>query len=89
MRLCLPAAPRSFSASAFDKVCRALGEAVRGHQSARLIAVLGVPTGPGEERNTEFEVMFNARHGRAEPPRELYPDVVDGLREKPAYLPGL
>ena len=54
----LPPAP--FSASAVEMICCALGEAVRGHQIANLLATLKIREGPGEERNTKWKRLFNA-----------------------------
>jgi len=41
-------------------ICRALGDAVRGHQIANLLAALKIHEGPGEERNTKWKRLFNA-----------------------------
>lgn len=41
-------------------VCRALGEAVRGHQIANLIAVLHVSEDEVEMHNTKWKRLFNA-----------------------------
>ena len=52
--------PPPFSASTVEMVCRALGEAVRGHQIANLIAVLKVSEDASEARNTKWKRLFNA-----------------------------
>ena len=41
-------------------ICRALGDAVRGHQIAKLLAALKIHEDPGEERNTKWKRLFNA-----------------------------
>ncbi len=41
-------------------ICRALGDAVRGHQIANLLAAGKIHEGPGEERNTKWKRLFNA-----------------------------
>lgn len=55
-----PNAPPPFSASTVEMVCRAVGEAVRGHQIANLIAVLKVSEDASEARNTKWKRLFNA-----------------------------
>ena len=52
--------PPPFAAATVEMVCRALGEAVRGHQIANLIAVLQVSEDAGETRNTKWKRLFNA-----------------------------
>ncbi|CAN5532140.1 TIGR02391 family protein [soil metagenome] len=41
-------------------VCRALGDGVRGHQIANLVAALKIHEGPGEKRDTKWKRLFNA-----------------------------
>lgn len=41
-------------------ICRALGEAVRGHQIANLVAVLKISEDASEARNTKWKRLFNA-----------------------------
>jgi uncharacterized protein (TIGR02391 family) len=50
----------SFSASTIEMVCRALGEAVRGHQIPNLVAPLKVSEDPSERGNTKWKRLFNA-----------------------------
>jgi uncharacterized protein (TIGR02391 family) len=52
--------PPPFSASAVEMVCRALGDGVRGHQIANLVAALKIHEGPGEKRDTKWKRLFNA-----------------------------
>lgn len=52
--------PPAFSPSTVEMVCRALGDAVRGHQIRNLIAPLKAPEAPGEERNTKWKRLFNS-----------------------------
>ena len=39
-------------------ICRALGDAVRGHQIANLLAALKIREGPGEKRDTKWKRLF-------------------------------
>jgi uncharacterized protein (TIGR02391 family) len=55
-----PNPPLPFSASTVEMVCRALGEAVRGHQIVNLIAALKIREDPEEARNTKWKRLFNA-----------------------------
>lgn len=52
--------PPAFSASTVEMVCRALGEAVRGHQIANLVAELKVIEDASEVGNTKWKRLFNA-----------------------------
>jgi hypothetical protein len=61
--LCMSSAhwpPPSFSPSAVESICRALGEAVTGAQIPNLIAPLKAPEASGEEQNTKWRRLFNA-----------------------------
>ena len=55
-----PWPPPSFSPSAVESICRALGEAVTGAQIPNLIAPLKAPEASGEEQNTKWRRLFNA-----------------------------
>ena len=55
-----PNSPPPFDASTVEMVCRARGEAVRGHQIANLIPVLKVSKDASEARNTKWKRLFNA-----------------------------
>lgn len=55
-----PSLPPPFTASTVEMVCRALGEAVRGHQIADLLAVLKVSEGASEASATNWKRLFNA-----------------------------
>src|ERR687898_938281 len=67
-------------------VCRALGEAVRGHQIANLIGPLKVQEGPGDESNTKWKRLFNAvaaaqnRQGDGRPLLRLVSEVMEPVR---------
>lgn len=67
-------------------VCRALGDAVRGHQIANLIAPLKVPEGPGAETGTKWKRLFNAvvaaqnRQGDGRPLIRLVSEVMQPVR---------
>ncbi|MGH2885635.1 MAG: TIGR02391 family protein [Solirubrobacteraceae bacterium] len=50
----------TFSASTIEMVCRGLGEAVRGHQIANLLAALKVDEDASEACNTKWKRLFNA-----------------------------
>lgn len=52
--------PAPFSAATIEMVCRALGEAVQGHQIANLIATLNTDEDASEVRNTKWKRLFNA-----------------------------
>lgn len=52
--------PPPFSASSVEMVCRALGEAVRGHQIVNLIAPLKTPEPADEASGTKWKRLFNA-----------------------------
>ena len=55
-----PWPPPSFSPSAVESICRALGDAVTGPQIPNLIAPLKAPEASGEEQNTKWKRLFNA-----------------------------
>ena len=67
-------------------VCRALGDAVRGHQIANLIAPLKVPEPPGSEAGTKWKRLFNAvvaaqnRQGDGRPLIRLVTEVMQPVR---------
>jgi uncharacterized protein (TIGR02391 family) len=78
--------PPPFSASTVEMVCRALGEAVRGHQIPNLIRSLKVSEASGEERNTKWKRLFNAvataqkRQGDGRPLLRLVGEVMHPVR---------
>lgn len=78
--------PPAFSASTVEMVCRALGEAVRGHQIANLIAPLRIQERPGDESNTKWKRLFNAvaaaqnRQGDGRPLLRLVSEVMQPVR---------
>src|SRR3954453_4787568 len=59
-RMAGPNLPPPFSASTVEIVCRALGEAVRGHQIANLLAVPKLSEDASEARNAKWKRLFNA-----------------------------
>lgn len=67
-------------------VCRALGEAVRGHQIDELIAALKTSEQEGEARNTKWKRLFNAvavaenRQGDGRPLLRLVGEVMQPVR---------
>lgn len=75
-----------FAASTVEVVCRALGEAVRGHQITNLIAMLQVSEDPSKTQNTKWKRLFNAvvaaqnRQGDGRPLLRLVGDVMQPVR---------
>src|SRR3954447_12648064 len=59
-RMAGPNLPPPLSASTVEIVCRALGEAVRGHQIANLLAVPKLSEDASEACNAKWKRFFNA-----------------------------
>ncbi|GAB3253143.1 TIGR02391 family protein [Arthrobacter pigmenti] len=81
-----PNSPPPFAASTVEMVCRALGEAVRGHQITNLIVVLKVDEDASEARNTKWKRLFNAvaaaqnRQGDGRPLLRLVSEIMQPVR---------
>ncbi|HEX4108122.1 MAG TPA: TIGR02391 family protein [Solirubrobacteraceae bacterium] len=81
-----PSPPPAFSPSTIEMVCRALGDAVRGHQIANLIAPLKTAESPAESENTKWKRLFNAvvkgqnRQGDGRPLIRLVTEVMQPVR---------
>lgn len=78
--------PPPFTAADVEMVCRALGEAVRGHQIAGLISALKVKEDANEQPNTKWKRLFNAvataqnRQGDGRPLLRLVGEVMQPVR---------
>lgn len=87
--------PPPFSASSVEMVCRALGDAVRGHQIANLIAPLKTPEPANEASGTKWKRLFNAvvaaqnRQQDGRPLLRLVAEVMQPVRfDSPAEFEG-
>ena len=85
------APPPAFFASAVERVCRVLADAVTGSEIPNLIAALKVPEPPGAEQNTKWKRLFNTvaerqnRQGDGRPLLRLVTEVMAPVRfESPA-----
>ncbi|MBF4160591.1 hypothetical protein [Nocardioides acrostichi] len=83
-RVAGPDSPPSFDASTVEMLCRALGEAVRGHQITNLIAVLKVSEDASEARNTKWKRLFIAVAATQNRQRDGRPLLRSGRRSGPA-----
>lgn len=85
-RVTISEPPPPFTAADVEMVCRALGEAVRGHQITSLTSALKVKEDANEQPNTKWKRLFNAvataqnRQGDGRPLLRLVGEVMQPVR---------